>query len=93
MKDAASEAIDSGLAAWTRGDLDVLEQVLDPQVTLKAVEPGPWDCESRDEVMALLRLRESRRPPDQPRDVRVIRRDEATSWCRGWAAALGRPRW
>lgn len=78
MSDSAGTAIESGLAAWTRGDLDALEEVLHPQVTLKAVEPGPWDCGNRDEVMALLRLRESQRPPDQDRRVRVTRRDDAT---------------
>ena len=78
MNDPASATIEDGLAAWTRGDLDALEQVLDPQVTLKAVEPGPWDCESREQVMALLRLRESQRPADQPREMRVTRRDDAT---------------
>lgn len=78
MNDPAGAAIENGLAAWTRGDLDALEQVLDPQVTLKAVEPGPWDCESREQVMALLRLRESQRPPDKPREMRVTRRDETT---------------
>lgn len=78
MNDPASAAIENGLAAWTRGDLDALEQVLDPQVTLKAVEPGPWDCDSREQVMALLRLRESQRSPDQPREMRVTRRDDST---------------
>ena len=78
MSESTSAAIEVGLAAWTRGDLDALEQVLDPQVTLTAVEPGPWDCGNRDEVMALLRLRESQRPPDHDRRVRVTRRDHAT---------------
>ncbi len=78
MSNPAGAAIEDGLAAWARGDLDALEQVLDPQVTLKAVEPGPWDCGNRDEVMALLRLRESQRPADQDRQVRVTRRDDAT---------------
>jgi hypothetical protein len=78
VNDPASAAIENGLAAWTRGDLDALEQVLDPQVTLKAVEPGPWDCDSREQVMALLRLRESQRSADQPREMRVSRRDDST---------------
>lgn len=78
MSDSTSTAIEVGLAAWTRGDLDALAQVLDPQVTLTAVEPGPWDCANRDEVMALLRLRESQRPKDHDRQVRVTRRDDAT---------------
>jgi hypothetical protein len=49
----------AGLAAWLRGDLDALEAVLDPAVTLRAIRPGPSDCENRDEVMALLRARQA----------------------------------
>lgn len=78
MNDPAGDAIERGLAAWTRGDLDALEEVLDPDVTLRAVEPGPWDCNGRDEVMALLRLRGRERQPDRPGGVTVTRRDEAT---------------
>jgi hypothetical protein len=48
VSESTSTAIEVGLAAWMRGDLDALEQVLDPQVTLTAVEPGPWDCGNRD---------------------------------------------
>ena len=29
-----------GLRAWTNGDLDGLEAVLDPAVTLRWIEPG-----------------------------------------------------
>jgi hypothetical protein len=35
---------EEGLRAWTDGDLDALEAVLDPQVNLLWAEPGPWDC-------------------------------------------------
>lgn len=89
MNDSANAAIETGLAAWTRGDLDALERVLDPQVTLKAVEPGPWDCANRQEVMALLRLRESQRPPDEPREVKVTRRDDSTFLVSGLGGADG----
>ncbi|HET9647984.1 MAG TPA: ankyrin repeat domain-containing protein [Microlunatus sp.] len=77
MSDPGRAAIESGLSAWTRGDLDALEEVLDPQVTFRAAEPGPWDCDGRDAVMALLRLRE-RQQPDQDRRARVARRDDVT---------------
>ena len=89
MNDSAGAAIERGLAAWTRGDLDALEQVLHPQVTLKAVEPGPWDCQNREQVMALLRQRESRRPADQPREATVTRRDAATFLVSGLAGREG----
>ena len=89
MNDSASAAIETGLAALTRGDLDALERVWDSHVTLKAVEPGPWDCASRQEVMALLHLRESQRPPGQPRAVKVTRHDDATFLVSGVGGAEG----
>jgi hypothetical protein len=52
-----AEPIEAGLRAWAAGVLDALEAVLAPDVTLLAVEPGPWDCVDRDQVMALLRRR------------------------------------
>jgi hypothetical protein len=48
-----------GLRAWTDGDLDALEVVLDPAVTLRWIEPGEWDCMNRDQVMRLLRQRQA----------------------------------
>jgi uncharacterized protein len=70
--------IREGLAAWARGDLDGLERVLDPAVTLKAVQPGPWDCDDRDQVMKLLRQRQGQRRSERPADVDVRRVDEST---------------
>lgn len=75
---AADVAIESGLAAWTCGDLDALEAVLSPAVTLKAVEPGPWDCQDRDDVMRLLRQRESQRPEGAERLAQVTRLSDST---------------
>ena len=71
-------AIRDGLAAWARGDLDALEEVLDPAVKLRAVEPGPWDCEDRDQVMRLLRQRAGQPSGEAPPDVSVQRIDEST---------------
>ena len=56
------DPIEAGLRAWASGDLDALETVLAPEVSLLAVEPGPWDCVGRDQVMALLRSRRAKRP-------------------------------
>lgn len=52
-----TEPIEAGLRAWAAGDLEALAAVLAPDVTLRAVEPGPWDCAGREQVMALLRRR------------------------------------
>ena len=57
MTGATDELIERGLRAWTVGDMDGLEAVLDPAVTLRWVEPGEWDCVGRDQVIGLLRER------------------------------------
>jgi len=35
-----TDPIEAGLQAWMSGDLDALEAVLDPRVSLRWVEPG-----------------------------------------------------
>jgi hypothetical protein len=69
--------IESGLRAWADGDLDALEAILDPQVTLRWVRPGPWDCEDRDQVMRLLRQRRDERgdEPNPPVEVTQVADD------------------
>jgi ketosteroid isomerase-like protein len=72
---SGADPIETGLRAWAAGDLDALEAVLAPDITLSAVEPGPWDCVGREQVMALLRRRRTQ-PPAYP--VHVHRVDERT---------------
>ena len=48
------DPIDAGLRAWAEGDLDALEILLAPEVSLRAVQPGPCDCTRKGQVMALL---------------------------------------
>ena len=74
--DQTDDVIQRGLRAWTNGDLDALEAVLDPAVTLRWIEPGEWDCVGRDEVMELLRQRAAGGRAADPR--RVERVDEHT---------------
>lgn len=74
----ATDAIEQGLRAWARGDLDAVAAVLGPAVTLRAATPGPWDCEGRAQVLALLREREETRDPEQDRSVDVRQVDEHT---------------
>jgi hypothetical protein len=85
----ADGVIRDGLAAWGRGDLDALEAVLDPSVTLRALQPGPWDGENRDQVMSLLRQRAADRPSDGSREVEVRRADETTFVVSGLAGGEG----
>jgi hypothetical protein len=70
--------IRDSLVAWARGDLDALEQVLDPAVTFRAARSGPWDCENRDQVMSLLRQRAAERPGTPPPELDVRRLDSST---------------
>jgi hypothetical protein len=74
----ADSLIRDGLAAWTIGDLDAIELLLDPAVTLKALRPGPWGCQDRDAVMSLLRLRDDQGQRSDLGTVEVLRLDEAT---------------
>ena len=76
MSRAPEELIERGLRAWSAGDLDALEAVLDERVTLRWVEPGDWDCAGRDQVMALLRQRQAE--GNRPYPVRIERLDEHT---------------
>lgn len=70
------DLVERGLTAWANGDPDALEAILDPEVTLRAVQPGPWDCPNRERVMRLLRERQSERVGVYP--VRFERFDEHT---------------
>jgi ketosteroid isomerase-like protein len=72
------DVIEEGLRAWAAGHLDALEAVLDPQVSLRWVEPGPWDCTDRDQVMRLLRQRQTERHGQPPYPVQVTRVDGDT---------------
>lgn len=70
-----AELIEAGLRARAAGDLDALEALLAADVTLQAVQPGPWDCVGREQVMALLRHRRTEGPAYP---VHVRRIDERT---------------
>jgi ketosteroid isomerase-like protein len=76
MTSTTDELIERGLQAWTAGDLDALEAVLDPQITLRWVEPGDWDGTGRDQVMRLLRQRQAEGL--RPYPVRIDHLDEHT---------------
>jgi ketosteroid isomerase-like protein len=78
-----TDPIEAGLRAWAAGDWDALEPLLAPDVTLLAVEPGPWDCIGREQVMALMRQRRAERPAYP---VHLRRVDEHT-----WTATTDAP--
>jgi hypothetical protein len=76
MVSATDELIGRGLRAWTPGDLEALEPVLDPAVTLRWVEPGDWGCTGHDQVILLLRERHADGNAAYP--VRIESADENT---------------
>lgn len=41
--------------AVSRGDLDTLEAALAPDAKWRAVEDGPWNCESRARILEVMR--------------------------------------
>jgi hypothetical protein len=72
---ASPDVIEEGRRAWAAGNLDALEAVLDPRVSLRWVETGQWDCTNRDQVMRLLRQRHTQRHGQPPYPVHVTRVD------------------
>lgn len=82
-------ALRDGLDAWRRWDLDGIERSMHPAVTLRAIQPGPWDCENREQVMTLLRQRAEQRHGKQPGEVDIRRLDEATFLVSGLGDAKG----
>lgn len=82
-------ALRDGLDAWRRGDLDGIERSMHPAVTLKAIRPGPWDCENREQVMTLLRQRAEQRRGKQRREVHIRQVDGSSFLVSGLGDAKG----
>ena len=64
-----------GLAAWQRGDVAALADLLDPDVELLWWTPGNWDCHGKAQVVALLTERVNAEPPAE---VDIVDIDEST---------------
>ncbi len=64
-----------GLAAWQRGDVSVIADLLDPEAELLWWSPGAWDCHGKGEVLALLTARARQGPPA---DVDISDLDSST---------------
>ncbi|MDQ6812029.1 MAG: hypothetical protein M3Z95_09050 [Actinomycetota bacterium] len=58
-----------GYEAFLRGDLDELEQILDPDLTWQWWDHGPWDCQNRDQAMSVIRERIGQRAIGELREV------------------------
>jgi hypothetical protein len=91
----------AGLAAWKRDDFEALEELLAPEATWRAVEPGEWDCESRDDILRTLRERykegftKGPLAPSRGQGVRLARgdcdRDHVPRWQSGDHAGPSNP--
>jgi ketosteroid isomerase-like protein len=81
----------AGLAAWRRGDFDALEELLAPEATWHAVEPGEWDCESREDVLRTLRERHEQGFTAGP--VELVEGGPGTVILLSRPAEVGGPEW
>jgi hypothetical protein len=43
----------AALEAWRNGDFDTIEEILDPNVEWRALEPGEYDRHDRNDVMRI----------------------------------------
>jgi len=57
------EHAQQGLAAWQRGDVSELADLMDPEAELLWWTPGAWDCHGKSGVLALLSARARQGPP------------------------------
>ena len=65
-----------GYEALMRGELEVLEELMDPDLTWHWWEHGPWDCHSRDEALAVIRERIGQRAIGELKDVSEVEPDQ-----------------
>ena len=50
--------------AWSQGDFETLETAFSPEAQWRAVEDGPWNCDSRTQILQTMRVnRELDRTP------------------------------
>ena len=47
--------------AWSSGDFDAIESAFAPDARWRAVEDGPWNCESRGQILDVMRQNRERR--------------------------------
>jgi SnoaL-like domain len=64
-----------GYDALMRGEIEVLEQLLAPDLTWHWWEHGPWDCHSRDEAITVIRERLGQRAIGELKEVTEVERD------------------
>ena len=81
----------AGLAAWQRGDFEALGELLAPEATWRAVEPGEWDCESRDDIIRTLRERYEQGFTMGP--IELVEGGPGTVILLSRPAEVGRPDW
>ena len=74
--EAAHGGLETGLQAWIAGDLDTLQTLLAPNVTLRGPEPDPFDCTGRDQVLQL--LHDGKTTGHQPNTGRIEQVDDHT---------------
>jgi ketosteroid isomerase-like protein len=63
------ELVRRGYEAVLHGDLELLEDLMAPDLSWRWWERGPWDCESREEALAVIGERLSQRAIGELRQV------------------------
>jgi ketosteroid isomerase-like protein len=58
-----------GYEALMHGEIEVVEQLMAPDLTWHWWEHGPWECQSRDEAMAVIKERMGQRAIGEMREV------------------------
>jgi hypothetical protein len=61
-----------GYEAVMRGEIDVLEQLLAPDLSLDWWEHGPWDCHGREEALAVIEERRGQHAIGELIEVREV---------------------
>jgi ketosteroid isomerase-like protein len=56
-----SELVREMWQAWSNGNLDAIEAAFAPDARWRAVEDGPWNCESRGQILKVIRQNHERR--------------------------------
>jgi ketosteroid isomerase-like protein len=61
-----------GYEAVMRGELEVLEELMAPDLDWHWWEHGPWDCHSREEAIAVIRERIGQRAVGELKEVTEV---------------------
>ncbi len=65
-----------GYGALMRGEIEIVEQLMAPDLTWHWWEHGPWDCHSRDGALAVIKERLGQRAIGELMEVTEVQQDK-----------------